>query len=59
MGMKTKNGKDLEAEVIARCVKAIELEGRRGKWVRKLEDSGTHPIKRVLLYLASRYGVQL
>lgn len=59
MASKTKNGKDLEAEVLARCVKAIELEGRKGRWTLNLESNGPHGIKRILLYLAARYGVQL
>ena len=58
---KTKDGKrDLEAEVIDRCVKAIKLEGRRerGQWMTQVTDNGDS-VARVLRYLAARFGVEL
>lgn len=56
---KTKDGKrDLESEVIARCVAALKLRGRselcRNSGAR-LEPS---QIGRVLNYLKARFGVQ-
>lgn len=51
----TKDRKDLEVEVIQRCVKAIKLEGRskNGRYIQMID---TAAISRVLAYLKQRFN---
>ena len=60
MARTKKGNRDLEAEVIDRCVRAIRLEGRcdHGYWHRRVSDSKDQ-VEWVLRYLAARFGVTL